>query len=80
MCPVNRFVPDAPQYAIEPLDLLDADAVRGSVRNAAPDVIVHSMILNDFARIYADRQLAWDSYVGTTRTLADAARADSRQC
>lgn len=73
LCPVNRFVPDDPAYAVESLDLLDADALRSSVRNAQPDVIVHSMILNDFARIYADRRLAWDSYVGTTETLAEAA-------
>ena len=73
LCPVNRFVPDNPAYAVEPLDLLDAEAVRASVRNAQPDVIVHSMILNDFARLYADRRLAWDSYVGTTETLAEAA-------
>lgn len=73
VCPVNRFVPDDPAYAVEPLDLLDGDAVQASVRNAQPDVIVHSMILNDFARLYADRRLAWDSYVGTTETLAQAA-------
>ena len=73
VCPVNRFVPDDPTYAVEPLDLLDSEAVRASVRNAQPDVIVHSMILNDFARLYADRRLAWDSYVGTTETLADVA-------
>lgn len=73
LCPVHRFVPEEPAYAVEPLDLLDAEALRSSVRNAQPDVIVHSMILNDFARLYADRRLAWDSYVGTTETLADAA-------
>ena len=38
-----------------------------------PDVIVHSMILNDFAAMYADRELAWRSFVGTTETLARAA-------
>ncbi len=75
-CPVHSFVPDEPAgYTTERLDLLDADAVNGSVRSAAPDVIVHSMILNDFERIYADRRLAWESYVGTTATLADAANA-----
>lgn len=74
LCPVNRFVPtEHPGYEIEQLDLLDADATRASVRDAQPDVIVHSMILNDFARLYADRRLAWDSYVGTTETLAQAA-------
>lgn len=73
VCPVHRYVPEAPSYQVEPLDLLDRDLVRTSVQDAAPDVIVHSMILNDFATIYADRNLAWDAYVGTTATLADAA-------
>ncbi|MGI9621834.1 MAG: SDR family oxidoreductase, partial [Acidimicrobiales bacterium] len=73
-CPVNRFVPEGPHgYSVERLDLLDADRLRQSVRDAGPEVIVHSMILNDFALLYADRSLAWDSYVGTTETLADAA-------
>ncbi len=73
-CPVHRFVPaDAAGFTIERLDLLDADAVRASVAAFAPDVIVHSMILNDFAAMYADRDLAWRSYVGTTETLARAA-------
>lgn len=43
------------------------------VRDAPPDVIVHTAIWNDFAGIYADRSGAWDAYVGTTRLLADAA-------
>jgi dTDP-4-dehydrorhamnose reductase len=36
-------------------------------------VIVHSAILNDLGRIYADRRLGWDAYVGATRAVADAA-------
>ena len=73
-CPVNRFVPADPHgFAVERLDLLDATAVEASVAAFAPDVIVHSMILNDFAAMYADRDLAWRSYVGTTETLARAA-------
>jgi dTDP-4-dehydrorhamnose reductase len=75
-CPVHRFVPEGDlAYTTEPLDLLDTAAVHESVQAAAPDVIVHSMILNDFARIYAEREVAWDSYVGTTATLVDAANA-----
>ena len=73
-CPVHRFVPaDARGFTTERLDLLDEAAVRASVAAFGPDVIVHSMILNDFAAMYADRELAWRSYVGTTETLAQAA-------
>ena len=73
-CPVHRFVPaDESCFTTERLDLLDGSAVRASVAAFGPDVIVHSMILNDFAAMYADRELAWRSYVGTTETLARAA-------
>jgi dTDP-4-dehydrorhamnose reductase len=36
-------------------------------------VIVHTAIWNDFAGIYANRERAWASYVGVTRTLSDEA-------
>ena len=73
-CPVHRFVPaDASGFTTERLDLLDNHAVLASVAAFGPDVIVHSMILNDFAAMYADRDLAWRSFVGTTETLARAA-------
>ena len=73
-CPVHSFVPDDPQsYTTEPLDLLDGDAVRASVARFEPDVIVHSMIFNDLAGIYTQRELAWRSYVDATLTLAEAA-------
>lgn len=58
-----------------PADLLDAEQTRAAVASARPEAIVHTAILNDFARLYAERRLAWDSYVGATRTLADAANA-----
>ena len=73
-CPVHSFVPDSPRgYTTEPLDLLEADAVLASVARFEPDVIIHSMILNDLAGIYAQRKLAWRSYVDATLTLAEAA-------
>ena len=73
-CPVRSFVPDDPQgYTIEPLDLLDTEAVLASVAQFEPDVIVHSMILNDLHGIYNQRELAWRSYVDATLTLAQAA-------
>ena len=75
-CPVHTFIPDEPTgYSWERLNLLDAAALRSSVLAASPDVVVHAMILNDFTTMYANRTLAWQSYVGTTETLADAANA-----
>jgi len=55
------------------VDLLDRPAVRSSVREFAPDLIVHCAILNDLGSILADRALGWRSFVEMTRTLADAA-------
>ncbi len=55
------------------VDLLDEDATRAAIAEARPDAIIHTAIFNDFHGIYADRQLAWRSYVDVTRTLADAA-------
>ena len=79
-CPVHRFVPaDTSGFTVERLDLLDDGAVQTSVAAFGPDVIVHSMILNDFAAMYADRELAWRSFVGTTESLARAAdRTDAK--
>ncbi len=71
-CPVRSSHPD-PTLSTEPLDLLDDASVHASVDRYGPDVIVHSMILNDHDLMYADRDLAWRSYVGTTTALSDAA-------
>lgn len=71
-CPVRSDHPD-PSLSTEQLDLLDAAALHASVDRNRPDVIVHSMILNDHEQMYADRRLAWTSYVGTTEVLSDAA-------
>jgi dTDP-4-dehydrorhamnose reductase len=71
-CPVRSAHPD-PTLSTEPLDLLDDEALRASVERYRPDVIVHSMILNDHDQMYVDRHLAWHSYVGTTELLSDAA-------
>jgi dTDP-4-dehydrorhamnose reductase len=58
-----------------PVDLLEGRAVHELVSGAQPDAIVHTAILNDFHRIYAERRLAWAAYVGATQNLADAANA-----
>ena len=72
-----RSMPPLPDPACRYVlaDLLDEAATRAAVEDAGPDVIVHTAILNDFLGIYADRRAAWDSYVGVTTTLADAANA-----
>lgn len=71
-CPVRSAHPD-PRLSTEPLDLLVREALVASVERVRPDVIVHSMILNDHDLMYDDRRLAWESYVGTTETIAEAA-------
>lgn len=54
-------------------DLLDADVTWAAIHEAEPDAVVHTAIFNDPAGLLASRRLAWDSYVGATRRLADAA-------
>ena len=71
--PVHRVRPPGPFADAPVVDLTDADAVRAAVLDFAPDVIVHSAILNDFDLIYADRRAGWASYVEATRHLVDAA-------
>ena len=62
-----------PRCAYAAVDLLDEPALRRATREARPDTIVHTAILNDFVGLYEDRELGWRSYVDVTRTLADAA-------
>ena len=62
-----------PRCTYATVDLLDESATRGAVADAEPEAIVHTAILNDPARLLADRRVAWESYVGATRSLADAA-------
>ena len=62
-------------FLTEQVDMTDAAAVAASVKNFSPDIVVHCAILNDWDRMYADRQFAWDSYVTATETTIDAAHA-----
>lgn len=55
------------------VDLTDGALVRRSVAATRPDAIVHCAIWNDIAGLLRDRRRAWDSYVGATRHLAQAA-------
>jgi dTDP-4-dehydrorhamnose reductase len=73
-CPVHRMPPpDSAAYAWERVDLTDRAAVERSVAAFRPDAIVHTAIRNDLLHLYADREGAWDAYVGATRHLVDAA-------
>lgn len=62
-----------PTFQYARVDLSDHDAVMASVRAFQPDVIIHSAIINDFARLYREREQAWRAYVETTHNLTDAA-------
>jgi dTDP-4-dehydrorhamnose reductase len=57
------------------VDLTDPGLVRRSIAATRPDAIVHSAIWNDPAGLLADRARAWASYVGATRSVAEAANA-----
>src|SRR3954447_25285600 len=63
----------------EDVDLTDAGLVARSVAATHPDAIVHAAIWNDIAGLSRDRKRAWDSYVGTTRNVVDAANAAGAQ-
>jgi len=60
-------------FEVVSVDMTDTTSLRNAVREARPDAIIHSAILNDFPLMYANRALAWDSYVTSTQTLVDAA-------
>src|SRR4051795_2477227 len=59
----------------EDVDLTDGGLVMRSVAATHPDAIVHTAIWNDFAGLTRERRRAWDSYVGATRNVVDAANA-----
>jgi dTDP-4-dehydrorhamnose reductase len=55
------------------IDMTDRSAVLEHVAAVRPDAVVHCAILNDWERMHADRQAAWNAYVEATRNYADAA-------
>lgn len=56
-----------------PVDLADREGMLALGESFCPDAVIHSAILNDFDRIYADRRAGWDGYVELTRVAADTA-------
>jgi dTDP-4-dehydrorhamnose reductase len=59
--------------ATERVDMTDGDAVASYVGAQKPDAIIHSAIMNDYVRMYEEREVAWDAFVGATRHYARAA-------
>ena len=57
------------------VDLTDSAHVARSVAATRPDAIVHCAIWNDPPGLTRDRRRAWESYVGATRNVTDAANA-----
>ena len=72
----NSYRPTgAEPYLLEPVDMLDARSVMASVASFQPDLVIHCAVLNDLGSLYRDRRVAWDAYVGSTRSTAAAAAA-----
>jgi dTDP-4-dehydrorhamnose reductase len=57
------------------VDLTDPRAAALSIGEARPDAVVHAAIWNAFAGLLSDRRRAWESFVGATRNVVDAANA-----
>jgi dTDP-4-dehydrorhamnose reductase len=55
------------------IDLTDRPLVHRCVAATRPDAIVHAAIWNDPTMLTSDRRRAWKEYVGTTRSVVDAA-------
>jgi dTDP-4-dehydrorhamnose reductase len=71
---VHSFRSSTPlTYAVDSVDMTDANAVQRSIANAQPDLLIHCAIVNDLAELYADRRGGWDGYVSSTRVIAKAA-------
>jgi dTDP-4-dehydrorhamnose reductase len=74
----NTFVApaDAP-YAVQQVDMTNDMATGDSIRAFAPDLVIHCAIMNDWHRMYDDREASWEAYVGATRSTAKAAINDA---
>jgi dTDP-4-dehydrorhamnose reductase len=71
----NTFTapPDAP-YSVARVDMTSEAQVRQSVVQFAPDLVINCAIMNDWDRMYADRDASWQAYVGATRNTTAAAQ------
>lgn len=69
----RRDVTDVP-WDIREVDFDSVDSLTGAL--AGVDAVVHCAIANDFNRLLADREYAYDSFVGMTSRVARAAAAN----
>lgn len=69
----SNALPDALGATSQQVDMLDPEQVGQSIASYQPDAVIHCAILNDWGTMYADRRLAWDSYVGATESTAASA-------
>lgn len=65
--------PEGAAYSAERVDMTDGDAVSASISSFGPDIVIHNAIMNDWQRMYADREGAWAAYVEATRHISAAA-------
>ncbi len=73
---VRSYQPEGNEaYQLDRIDMCDPEAVRHSVSDFDPDLIIHCAIMNDLAGLYRHREAAWQSYVEATRITARAASA-----
>ena len=61
-------------YALDPLDLADHDAIRASIRRYQPDVVIHCAAILDQRFMFTNRELCWSLMVDGTRAIAEACR------
>lgn len=61
-------------YALDPLDISDAEAIRRSVLKYRPDVVIHAAASIDQVWMRRQRERAWEAAVGATLALARACR------
>ncbi len=59
----------------ETIDITDGPLLRRAVCATRPDAIVHAAIWNDPQALLTKRHRAWQTYVGATRNVVDAANA-----
>lgn len=61
-------------YALDPLDFADHEAVQSSIRKYQPDAVIHTAAILDQIFMDTHRELSWSIMVDGTRVLAEACR------
>jgi dTDP-4-dehydrorhamnose reductase len=73
----HTFVPPTDAaYQVAPVDMTDERSVRQNIEQFDPDIVIHCAIMNDWNRMYADRDASWAAYVGATQSTVRAAHSD----